>query len=82
MKLNEFVKFNRKRMKMNQAEIALKCGLGLHFMRELEQGKKHFVLIRSIKYLFFGDMNLVVLKLEKRNPIIINSRRILWHYND
>ncbi len=40
MKLSEFVKANRKKMKMTQTELALKCGVGLRFMRELEQGKK------------------------------------------
>jgi len=40
MKLSEFVKANRKKMKMTQTVLALKCGVGLRFMRELEQGKK------------------------------------------
>ncbi len=39
MELAEFVKTHRKLVKLTQPELALKAGVGLRFLRELEQGK-------------------------------------------
>ena len=36
----EFVKENRKAVGLTQKEFALRSGLGLRFVRELEQGKE------------------------------------------
>ncbi len=36
----EFVKTNRKAAGLTQEEFALRSGLGLRFVRELEQGKQ------------------------------------------
>lgn len=36
----EFVKKNRKEAGLTQEEFALRSGLGLRFVRELEQGKE------------------------------------------
>lgn len=36
----EFIKTNRKASGLTQEEFALRSGLGLRFVRELEQGKK------------------------------------------
>lgn len=38
-RLATFVKYNRQRLGMTQADLALKSGVGLRFIRELEQGK-------------------------------------------
>jgi len=35
-----FVKRKRKSLKLTQVEMALKAGVGLRFVRELEQGKE------------------------------------------
>jgi y4mF family transcriptional regulator len=40
MELKEFVKGKRKLVRLTQTELALKAGVGLRFMRELEQGKQ------------------------------------------
>ena len=37
--LREFVKSRRKLLKLNQSELASKAGVGLRFVREMEQGK-------------------------------------------
>ncbi len=37
--LSEFVKAKRKSLKLTQKEMAKKAGVGLRFVRELEQGK-------------------------------------------
>ena len=38
--IKEFVKQNRKALGLTQEEFAIRAGLGLRFVRELEQGKK------------------------------------------
>jgi len=40
MSLREFVKDKRKRFGLTQREMAYKAGVGLRFVRELEQGKE------------------------------------------
>ncbi|MCQ2799807.1 MAG: helix-turn-helix transcriptional regulator [Bacilli bacterium] len=40
MTIGEYVKKNRKAAGLTQEEFALRSGLGLRFVRELEQGKE------------------------------------------
>ena len=40
MNIADFVKAKRKLVKLTQPELAEKAGVGLRFMRELEQGKQ------------------------------------------
>jgi y4mF family transcriptional regulator len=40
MELANFVKTKRKAVKLTQPELAEKAGVGLRFLRELEQGKE------------------------------------------
>ncbi|HAH24810.1 MAG TPA: transcriptional regulator [Prolixibacteraceae bacterium] len=40
MLLSEFVKLKRKAVKLTQPELAEKAGVGLRFVRDLEQGKE------------------------------------------
>ena len=40
MQLSEFVKEKRKMANLTQSELAEKAGVGLRFVRELEQGKE------------------------------------------
>jgi len=40
MKLSEFVKEKRRQTNLTQPEMAQKAGVGLRFVRELEQGKE------------------------------------------
>ena len=39
-KIAEFIKTNRKEAGLTQEELAIRSGLGLRFVRELEQGKE------------------------------------------
>lgn len=39
MELAQFVKSKRKSVKLTQTELAEKAGVGIRFLRELEQGK-------------------------------------------
>ena len=38
--ISEFIKQNRKALGLTQEEFAIRAGLGLRFVRELEQGKE------------------------------------------
>jgi len=38
--LSSFVKYNRRELKLTQEELAEKAGVGLRFIRDLEQGKE------------------------------------------
>ena len=38
--ISEYIKTERKKAGLTQEEFALRSGLGLRFVRELEQGKK------------------------------------------
>lgn len=38
-----FVKQKRKELKLTQEDLALNAGVGLRFVRDLEQSKKHYV---------------------------------------
>jgi y4mF family transcriptional regulator len=40
MDLSEFVKEKRRLLKLTQPELAVKAGVGLRFLRELEGGKE------------------------------------------
>ena len=55
MTIGEFVKKERKRHSLTQRELSLKAGVGLRFIRELEQGKKTLRLDKVNQVLFmFG----------------------------
>ena len=40
MTLSEHIKTKRKLFELTQAELALRSGVGLRFIRDMEQGKK------------------------------------------
>ncbi|TAD86926.1 MAG: transcriptional regulator [Bacteroidetes bacterium] len=39
-KLSSFIKYQRKKLTLTQKELAAKAGVGIRFIRELEQGKE------------------------------------------
>ena len=61
MKLSEFVKGKRKAVKLTQPELAKKAGVGLRFMRELEQGKQTLRLdkVNQVLQLFGCEVGVV-----------------------
>ena len=54
MKLGHFVKARRASVKLTQPELAEKAGVGLRFLRELEQGKETLRLdkVNQVLHLF------------------------------
>ena len=64
MSLSEFVKEKRSLAKLTQPEMAEKAGVGLRFVRELEQGKETLRLdkVNQVLQLFGYQVGAVELK--------------------
>ena len=64
MRLNEFVKLKRRSVHLTQPELAEKAGIGLRFIRELEQGKESLKLdkVNKVLNLFGFEVGAVELK--------------------
>lgn len=58
-KIAEFIKTNRKAAGLTQEEFAIRSGLGLRFIRELEQGKETVRLDKVNVALSMFDMEAV-----------------------
>jgi y4mF family transcriptional regulator len=43
-KLNQFVKERRKNLGLTQEDLSFKAGVGLRFVRDLEQGKQSLMM--------------------------------------
>jgi y4mF family transcriptional regulator len=58
MNLSKFLKERRALANLTQPELAEKAGVGLRFVRELEQGKKtlRLVKVNQVLQLFGHDM--------------------------
>jgi len=58
MKVGEFVKQRRGMVKLTQVELSEKAGVGLRFIRELEQGKRTLLLdkVNQVLQLFGYEM--------------------------
>jgi y4mF family transcriptional regulator len=61
MNLADFVKDRRKSVKLTQAEMAEKAGVGLRFIREMEQGKERLRLdkVNQVLQLFGYEVGAV-----------------------
>ena len=61
MNLADFVKDKRKLVKLTQPELADKAGVGLRFIRELEQGKETLRLdkVNQVLQLFGHEVGAV-----------------------
>ena len=63
----EFVKKNRRAAGLTQEEFAMRSGLGLCFVRELEQGKETVRMDKVNKALAMFGMQAIPGKLEKKD---------------
>jgi y4mF family transcriptional regulator len=70
MHLNEFVKEKRNTAKLTQPELAEKAGVGLRFVRELEQGKETLRLdkVNQVLQLFGYEVGAVKAIPENEQP--------------
>ena len=67
MNLADFVKDKRKSVKLTQPELAEKAGVGLRFVRELEQGKESLRLdkVNQVLQLFGYEVGAVHKKINR-----------------
>ncbi|MCB2206183.1 helix-turn-helix transcriptional regulator [bacterium] len=66
MTLREYVKAQRKRYGLTQVEAARKAGVGLRFVRDLEQGKESLQMdkVNQLLELFGAELGPVPLRRE------------------
>jgi y4mF family transcriptional regulator len=59
--ISQFIKEKRKNLKITQEELAFKAGVGLRFVRELEQGKTTLKLdkVNQVLDLFGSELGVV-----------------------
>jgi len=69
MKLIDLVKEKRKQLSLTQPQLAEKAGVGLRFLRELEQGKNTLRIdkVNQVLKLFGYEMG----------PVLINRNNLL-----
>ena len=69
MNLGEFVKTKRRAVKLTQPELAEKAGIGLRFLRELEQGKETLRLdkVNQVLNLFGYEVGAVESKKQEND---------------
>ena len=66
MKLSQFLKQQRKENKLTQEELAVKAGVGLRLVREIEQGKTTMRMDKVNRILaLFGAELTVIFKANK-----------------
>ena len=66
MKIAQLVREERKKRKWSQVTLAFKAGVGLRFIRELEQGKKTLRLDKVNQVLHFLGYEAGPVKLESQ----------------
>ncbi|MEO0000367.1 MAG: hypothetical protein RL766_413 [Bacteroidota bacterium] len=64
MNIAKTVKAHRKLKRLSQVEFAIKCGVGLRFIRELEQGKKTLRLDKVNQVLNYLGYEAGAIKIE------------------
>ncbi len=67
--LNEYVKTKRKALGLSREELARKAGVGLRFLRELEQGKETLKMDKVNQVLNLFGMRLGALPMDRTNLI-------------
>ena len=61
--LSEYIKIERKKANLTQVELSKKAGVGLRFIRELEQGKETLRMdkVNQVLFLFGSELGVVPL---------------------
>ncbi len=63
-KIADFIKERRKQLELTQPQLAERAGVGLRFIRELEQGKQTVRLDKVSQVLHFFGCQLGVVEME------------------
>jgi y4mF family transcriptional regulator len=69
MNVSQFVKQKRKLLQITQPELAEKAGVGLRFVRELEQGKETLRMDKVNQVLSLFGANLAPVQMKKEDEI-------------
>ena len=71
MELSEFIKKERSKAKLTQPDLALKAGVGLRFVREMEQGKETLRLdkVNQVLALFGCQLGPIKMDPQKENDL-------------
>ncbi len=72
--LSSFIKYQRKKLKLTQEELSAKAGVGIRFIRELEQGKETLQLDKVNQVLALFGFTL------SPNKQQIDPYDIFWNY--
>ncbi len=75
--ISSFIKYSRTRLHMTQEELAEKAGVGLRFIRELEQGKESLRMDKVNQVLQLFGCTLMPGSGRKKDPYEI----LLYHVN-
>lgn len=67
--LIDFVKARRKQLGLTQQDLAERAGVGLRFIRDLEQGKESLQLDKVNQVLILFGHKLGPIKIEDRNEL-------------
>ena len=67
--LKDFVKKRRKALKMTQETLANKSGVGLHFIRDMEQGKQSLNLQKVNQVLFMVGAKMAPVPILKEDRL-------------
>ncbi len=65
--ISEFVKQRRKMLNLNQVELADRAGVGLRFVRDLEQGKRTLRLDKVNQVLALFGHNLIPAPIKRED---------------
>jgi len=76
-KIGNYIKEQRKKAGLTQEEFAMRAGLGLRFVRELEQGKETVRLDKVNQALGMFGMEVTVGRKEDRYIVIGEKRTSL-----
>ena len=83
LELNQFVKKKRKSLGLTQEELALKAGVGLRFIRELERGKPTLQMdkVNQVLKLFGYELGAVSIDRNKLiNETVQNRKKSYSEY--
>ena len=72
--LSAFIKYQRNKMRLTQEELAVKAGVGIRFIREMEQGKETLQLDKVEQVLSLFGYQLIPSKQQ------IDPYNIFWNY--
>jgi len=67
LSLSDFIKNRRKKLKLTQSQIAVKAGVGLRFIRELEQNKTTLRMDKVNQVLALFGMELGPQPINRKN---------------